>query len=92
MAGTARNRAANPAEQSVDMEKREQAMRLIQQLAGNAGQYVPLLKQLATIGVEPKVMDVMLGDEPTECIVLPVSELMAKEWKYMNNIQNQENS
>lgn len=84
-----RNKAANPAEQSVDTAQREQAMKFMQMLAGKS-QYVPILKALKEIGVKPRKMAVMIGDEPMDCIVIPEQELMSKEWAHMCDNDNEE--
>jgi hypothetical protein len=64
----------------VDDAQREQALKFIEMLAGRGQEYVPILKSLKAIGIEPKVMTVMIGDEPTDCIVISQQELMSKEW------------
>ena len=82
-----RTRAANPAEQSVDVAEQEKAMRLIQMLAnGGQQQYKPILKSLKEIGITPVTMPVMLGDEPKDCLVIPVDQLMGAEWKHMSGM------
>jgi hypothetical protein len=60
--------------------------KLAQMLRGARGdqEYVPVLKALASIGVEPEIMTVMLSDNPTECIVVPVEELRNKEWLHLS--------
>lgn len=45
--------------------------------------HAPILKSLETIGVEPRVLDVMIGDESVECFVIPTQELIFKEWRHM---------
>lgn len=80
----------NMNEKHVDAAQRQQAMEFLQKImmAKGAGpQYMPIIKALSTIGVEPKVMDVMLGDEPEECLVIPLTELMSKEWRYMSEME-----
>jgi hypothetical protein len=47
-------------------------------------EYTPVLKSLEAIGVEYKVIDVMLGDVPTECVVIPLQDLMYREWSHMS--------
>lgn len=87
-----RQRALNPAEQSVDMAQREQAMKLFHLLAGQHQQYQPIIKSLKQLGIQPLIMDVTVGDEPTECLVIPVAILMRKEWEHMNETPEQENA
>jgi hypothetical protein len=61
----------------------------MQMLAGRGQEYVPILKSLRQIGVEPKIMTVMVGDEPTDCIVIPQMELMSKEWAHMSGTEQE---
>lgn len=78
----------NPAEQHVDAAQRAQAMEFLQKIMGAkaGGGYTPILKALKQIGITPKTMPVMIGDEPEDCLVIPVSELMSKEWKHMSEL------
>jgi hypothetical protein len=91
MSGRSNNRPTPPATPPVDEAQREQAMKFMQMLAGKGQEYVPILKSLRQIGIEPKIMPVMIGDEPTDCLVIPQHELMLKEWSRMSG-QEQENS
>jgi hypothetical protein len=42
-------------------------------------------EHLKRIGAEqlPRIMDVMIGDEPTECLVIPWEALQAAEYNYL---------
>ena len=79
----------NPAEQAVNAHQREQAMQLLKMMAGNnnSPQYQPVLKSLKAIGVKIRKMTVMVGEEPEDCIVIPVQELMSREWAHLNEIE-----
>lgn len=88
MSANSRNPAPSP---PMDDHQREQAMKFMQMLAGRGQEYVPILKSLRQIGIEPKIMPVTIGDEPVDCIVIPQQELMNKEWARMSD-QEQENS
>ena len=43
------------------------------------------VEHLKRIGAEhlPRIMDVMFGDEPTECLVIPWEALQAAEYNYL---------
>lgn len=84
---------SNPAEKHVDDEQKRKALETITKL-GNAFKgmgagggrpvpYTPIGKSLEALGLEPKVMDIMIGDEPVECLVIPLNELMQREWQHM---------
>lgn len=45
--------------------------------------YMPVLEALETIGIEPKFMSVMIGDESVQCLVVPTQDLVYKEWQYL---------
>jgi hypothetical protein len=47
-------------------------------------EYIPVMKALEAIQVDYKIIDVMLGDEPTECVVIPLKDLMYREWCHMS--------
>lgn len=85
----------NPNEKHVDAAQRQQAMEFLQRMmTGGQGGYVPIMKQLGIIGIKPHTLNVTLpGDDVSqECLVIPVSELMEREWKHMSEIQEvQEN-
>jgi hypothetical protein len=53
-------------------------------LKGAQPEYVPVSKSLEAIGIRPKIMDIMIGDDPTECMVIPLAELIRKEWEHMS--------
>jgi hypothetical protein len=50
-------------------------------------EYVPIMKSLEAIHVNYKIIDVMLGDIPTECLVVPLQDLMYREWTHMSGGQ-----
>lgn len=45
--------------------------------------YVPVLKSLEQIGLEPKMMQVLIGEDPVQCFVIPCQDLVYKEWQHM---------
>lgn len=69
-------------EKHVDTAQRAQAMEFMQKLM-TAGGYTPILKSLHNIGVEFKTEPV----GGVESIVIPVADLMAKEWRHMSEIE-----
>lgn len=81
------NALPNPAERAA--QQKEGAQALVdagkQLLQGRQRQqpYQPIGKSLEAIGMEARIMDVMIGDEPVQCLVIPVDELMRKEWMRM---------
>lgn len=61
--------------------------------------YTPVGKCLEAIGLQPRIMPIALGgsDDATDCLVIPVDELMRLEWLHMGGgfspvNQNEENS
>ena len=60
-------------------------------LKGGQQEYTPIMKALQAINVDYKIVDVMLGDEPTECLVIPLKDLMYREWCHISgqNMQPQ---
>jgi hypothetical protein len=65
-------------------EQLEAMGRLMSLLKGMKPEYVPITKQLESIGIDPLVETIALHDGPTECLVIPVQELMKKEWLRMS--------
>jgi hypothetical protein len=45
--------------------------------------FMPVLKSLEVSQTLYRVMDIMLGDEPVECIVIPTRDLIYREWSHM---------
>ena len=78
----------NPATQHVTEQQRAQALSEIQKLSNVMGQQQqkPILKLLREMGIEPKYMTVVVGDIPTDCIVIPKQELMSKEYAYLAGV------
>jgi hypothetical protein len=54
---------------------------------GKEKPYTSILKSLDQIGLTPKIMDVLIGEEPVSCFVIPVQELVFKEWQLMSGGQ-----
>lgn len=82
-----RRKMNNPLDQVGSAEGQAAAERLINTFAGLLGggkkNYIGVHKSLETIGMIPKVMHVTIADEPIECLVIPMDELIVKEWKYL---------
>jgi len=83
----------NPAERAVNEQQKERTAAALQKLGGAikgmggggaTARYTPVGKSLGDLGIEPKIMDIMLGDEPVECMVIPLKELIYKEWYKMS--------
>jgi hypothetical protein len=48
-------------------------------------QYMPVLKSLETIDIEQRLMTLTIdGDVTVECLVIPLQELIFKEWRQMS--------
>jgi hypothetical protein len=65
--------------------------KLAEALKGGAGRkpggsYTPIMKALEQIGIEPKVMPVMIGDMPIDCVVIPAQELLVKEYAILSGV------
>lgn len=52
---------------------------------GNAS-YTPIMKALGQLGIEPRVMPVMIGDMPIDCLVIPAQELLVKEYAILSGV------
>lgn len=46
----------------------------------------PLIKTLGDLGIRVRVMPVMIGDEPVDCLVIPAQELLVKEYQLLSGI------
>lgn len=45
--------------------------------------YTPIGRSLAAIGIPPRRMDVEVDGATVECLVIPVVDLMYREWMHM---------
>jgi hypothetical protein len=45
--------------------------------------YTPVTESLEQIGLEPIITDINLDDKIVECLVIPVQDLIYKEWRHM---------
>lgn len=70
--------------QPPDPQQLEAMGRLMSVLRGMQPEYVPITKALESIGIDPLVDTVVLQNGPTECLIIPVEELMKKEWLRMS--------
>jgi hypothetical protein len=57
--------------------------------ARSSPEYMPIMKALETINVDYKVIDVMFGDNLVECVVIPLKDLMYREWAHISGQQPQ---
>lgn len=78
----------NPAEQHVNQAQQAQALAALQRLSTimRPQEKTPILKALAEMGVDVKYMTVMIGDIPIDSVVIPLQELMLKEYQYLSGV------
>jgi hypothetical protein len=76
----------NPLEEKPPPGQQEAMNRLAGLFKGKTPAHEPIIKSLEKLGVNPKVMPIMLGDEAIDCLVIPVDLLMMKEYQYMSGI------
>lgn len=60
-----------------------------EKLAGGRGSdnkpsYTSIMVSLEQIGIEPRMMMLPIGEEPEQCIVIPVQQLVFKEWQILS--------
>ena len=68
----------------MDPETKAQLGKGLQSLfKGREEKYTPVMQSLDKIGLEPRIMDVMIGDQTQQCFVIPCQELVYKEWQHM---------
>lgn len=75
-----KNQQMNNPLQSLPDEKPNPLAKLFQ---GKESPYVPVTKSLDDIGLDPLIMDINIDDEKVECLVIPVQDLIYREWRYM---------
>lgn len=46
----------------------------------------PIVKALEELGIKVRVMPVMIGDEPVDCLVIPTQELVIKEYQLLTGV------
>lgn len=52
---------------------------------GRTPQYQPILKSLEAIDIEQRLMTITIdGDVTVECLVIPLQELIFKEWRQLS--------
>lgn len=77
----------NRAEEAVDRDAREKTQSAVADIAKAFSKreqpYQPIGKALSTIGIQPRVIPLDIGDETMDCLVIPIAELMMKEWVHM---------
>jgi hypothetical protein len=85
MAKNAKKGMRNPLQEEQQRQKTQEAANGLANLfKGKPSAYVSVLKSLEDIGLEPKIMPVIIADEPVDCFVIPVQELIYKEWQRMS--------
>ena len=47
----------------------------------------PIVKALEDIGMKLRIMPVMIGDQPVDCIVIPAEDLMRLEYQYITGVK-----
>lgn len=59
--------------------------KLIGNIFNRKPQYTSVIKSLEEIGIEPNIMPVMVPEssDPVECLVIPLQDLVFKEWQIM---------
>jgi hypothetical protein len=65
-------------------EQKEALGKLGNLFKGRVAQYQPILKSLEMIGIEQQIMTVMIADVPVECIIIPLQELIFREWRQLS--------
>jgi hypothetical protein len=70
--------------------KKQEAGKGLKDLFGMGGKprkqaHTPVLTSLETIGLEPRLMQIMIGEEAVQCFVIPCQDLIFKEWSYMTD-------
>lgn len=45
--------------------------------------YTPVTKSLDAAGITPRIMVININDKPMDCMVIPIEELVYKEWVHM---------
>lgn len=48
--------------------------------------HTPIVKSLEALGIEVRVMVVMIGDTPMNCLVIPAQELLVREYQLMSGV------
>jgi hypothetical protein len=88
MAKSAKKPMRNPLAEEQQRQKTQKAQEATSGLANlfknRPSAYVSVLKSLEDIGLEPKMMTVTIADEPVDCFVIPMQELIYKEWQRMS--------
>lgn len=81
--GMKRNSPLEEAAKDLAPHAKKAAGGLADLFKGKAQQYTPVTKSLDAIGLEPTMGMVDLGNGPEQCIVIPVQQLVFKEWQHM---------
>lgn len=77
----------NMAEKAVnDQKAAEGQSALAKMFAPKQTPHKAIIKSLEDIGVRVRVMPVMLGDEATDCLVIPIQELIIKEYTQLSGV------
>lgn len=78
----------NMAEKHANDQKQEEVRQGLAGLfgGGKQPQHRPIMKSLEDLGIRPHIMSVQLGSQTTTCIVVPVDELVTKEYQKLSGI------
>lgn len=76
--------SGQPSKEPVSAEQKEALAKLGNLFKGRAPQYQPILKSLEMLGIEQNIMTVMIADVPVECLVIPLQELIFREWRQLS--------
>lgn len=78
------NPTPNPAEQAAN---RQEALKFMQQMMQQKkDEHVPIVKSLEQMGIRTRTMTVMVGDMPQECLIIPIAELVQREYEFMSHV------
>lgn len=87
MSNKSRGRMNQPLRQPPTQEQQEAMKRVGEGLGGlfkgRQQPYTPITKSLEQIGIGVNIQPVMIGEDPVDCVVIPVNELIYKEWQHM---------
>lgn len=64
-------------------QQQEELKKKLSGLFNREKPYTPIAKSLAAANIQPRVMFIDIGDTKVECLVIPVQEMIFKEWIHM---------
>lgn len=75
---------ADAAKEKVLGAKREGGLSSL--FSGKPPTHMPILKALGNLGIEVRIKTVMIGEQPTDCVVIPTQELLVKEYALLSGV------